>query len=195
MSRSIRRLAALVAIVAVTTAACGDYVGDDLRAGDYPRRDAVVFGEIESLAGDDAGSRLASKEPVEPEPVDPFALEVGSCFDDLSDPPLRAFELGRDVGLLPCDEPHRFELYERVTLADPSDEPWPGEAEVTERATRACSEAFEPFVGTPWEESGLDFVSLPPTRARWDERDARASCAVFDLGLVPLVGTMEASGL
>jgi hypothetical protein len=187
------RLATLVAIV-VTAAACGDYVGDDVRAGDYPRRDALVFGDVDTVAGGNA-TLSADDEPAEPQPVDPFTLEVGTCFDDLDDPPLRAFELGRDVGLLPCSEPHRFELYDRIDLAEPPGESWPGEAEVGERATMACFEAFEDFIGTPWEESGLDFVALPPTRTRWDAGDARASCAVFDLGLVPLVGTMASSGL
>ncbi|MFP4513827.1 MAG: septum formation family protein [Acidimicrobiales bacterium] len=179
----------MVALAVLVSGACGDYVGDDLRAGEYAPSDAVVFG--------DAGERAVEDPPaeaVEPRPAEPAQLEVGTCFEDLDDPPLQAFERGEQVGIVPCDVPHRYELYAEVSLPAETGEPWPGEAAVEERARLACAEAFERFVEIEWEESGLDYLVLTPSASRWDHGEALASCALFDLGLTPLVGSMAGSG-
>jgi hypothetical protein len=174
----------LAALLLVACAGCADYVGDDLRAGDYPRRDLINFDQAAALA-DDVDERRA------PEPVDPRILQVGDCFDDLDGPPVRGFQWGRDVDRVPCDVPHRYEIYARPVLGDPAVEPWPGGSRADELADLECVEAFEVFVGTPWSSSELDFVTLVPDRARWEAGDPQASCALFDLGLAPLVGSAQ----
>lgn len=186
MRRGASRSVALVAALAVAATACADYVGDDLRAGDYPRRDHVAFEEAAVLATE-------ADEPREPDPVDPRQLEVGACFDDLDDPPVRAFGWGRPVDRVPCTLPHRYEVFARPELGDAPAEPWPGAAVLDETADRLCVGAFEVFVGTEWSASGLDFVVLVPDEATWSAGDSRASCALFDLGLAPLVGSVEGS--
>lgn len=185
----LRRALLTGAVALVGATACGDYVGDDLRAGDYPRRDAIVFAEV-------SGEALADEESeVDPEPSDPYGLEAGTCFDDLGEVPLRAFASGAEVGVVPCGQPHRYELFARVAIEGAPGEAWPGSSVADERADLACIDAFEEFVGSEWEISGLDYLHLAPTEGRWNDGDRRASCALFDLGLVPLVGSMEGSGL
>ncbi|MDZ7678379.1 MAG: septum formation family protein [Acidimicrobiales bacterium] len=185
-----RRRWAMVALVVLASGACGDYVGDDLRAGEYAPRDAVVFGDADGRTMDDSAAGS-----VEPQPAEPAQLESGACFEDLDDPPLQAFERGEPVGIVPCDAPHRYELYAEVPLPAETGEPWPGEAAAEERARLACAEAFERFVEIEWEESSLDYLALAPSASQWDHGEAMASCALFDLGLTPLVGSMAGSGL
>lgn len=176
-------------VTVVSATACGDYVGEDLRAGDFPRRDEVVFAES---SGGALGDEVTE---VDPEPADPYGLEVGTCFDDLGEVPLRAFPSGAEVGVVPCEQPHRYQLFARISIDDPPGEAWPGADVAGERADLACVGAFEEYVGSSWESSDLDYLHLAPTEGRWNQGDRRASCALFDLGLIPLVGSMEGSGL
>ena len=179
----------MLALVALVAAGCGDYVGDDVRAGDYPRKDAVAFAETETLAGN------AVVSPPDPEPVDPYRLAPGSCFEDLDEPPLRAFTLGQEVGLVACELPHRFEVYAHVAVEAEPDEQWPGDAAIDERTDMACLDAFEAFVEVAWEDSTLDYLYLSPTRDRWETGQRHGVCALFDLGLAPLEGSVAGSGL
>jgi hypothetical protein len=178
---------AALAVLAVLVAGCADYVGDDLRTGDYPRRDLVAFDEAAVLAAQ-------PDEPRTPDPVDPRTLEVGDCFDDLGGPPLRAFGWGQPVDRVPCTSAHRYEVYARPALGDHATDPWPGTSLADETADRRCVEAFEAFVGVPWSSSELDFLVLVPDESTWSGGDTRASCALFDLGLRPLVGSAEGAG-
>lgn len=180
----IRSGAIVLAGLSLAAVACTDYVGDDLRAGEYPRDNAIAF---------DAVASVTTTPPVPPEPTDPFELSLGACFDDLADPPLRAFGRGSDVGVVPCTQPHRYEVYALVPTSDAPDEAWPGDAPADERADLACLAAFESFVATPWADSTLDYLHLAPTEERWNAGARDARCAVFDLGLVDLVGSVEAS--
>lgn len=179
MSRS-RSLACAV-VGAIVLSACADYVGDDIRTIDASGPDLVVpFAELGP----------PEEPPVPPEPVDPTTLEVGDCFDDPEDSDLVAFGAGREVGRVPCTQPHRFEVYARV-MSTESGGMWPGVAVLEESADRQCAELFEEFVGIPWAESTLDFLVLAPTEARWAAGDGLVSCALFDLGLVPVTGSMR----
>lgn len=186
MVRSFRAWWAL-AVVGLVAAGCGDYVGDDVRSGDYPRRDAIIFAETQTLAGDTA--------EIQTEPVDPYQLQPGTCFDDLGDPPLQAFTFGHEVGVVPCEHPHRFELYAHVDVESAPGGGWPGDSVIDERTDSACLDAFESFVEVIWEDSTLDYLYLPPTRDRWDAGHRHGSCALFDLGLAALEGSAAGSGL
>ncbi len=180
-------LLGLLAGLALAGVGCADYVGDDLRAGDYPRHDLLTFEEVAAEAD-------ALDQPREPVPTDPRELDVGDCFDDLAAPPVRGFEWARQVDLVPCRLPHRYELFARVPLTDGEGEPWPGASVAEEVADRRCLDAFEEFVDTEWSSSELDYAALAPDRARWEAGDTGASCALFDLGLAPLEGSAEGSG-
>jgi hypothetical protein len=172
--------------VGVAAGGCADYVGDDIRAGDYPRADLLALEEV-------AEEARRTDEPRVPVPADPRTLEVGACFDDLDGPPVRGIEWGREVDVVPCPLPHRYELYARVDLGDLGG-PWPGAAAVEDAADRRCLDAFETFVASEWATSELDYVVLSPDQPHWDAGDTRATCVLFGLGLVELEGSVEGSG-
>jgi hypothetical protein len=167
----------------VVTAACADYVGDDLRDGATGRGDVVILNDLDR-------TDVPAPDPV---PTDPIDLEPGMCFDDPDDTTLVAFSRGRTVNQLPCRVPHRYELYARAPLATDPEEPWPGSAPAEERADVRCADEFEAFVGTAWVDSTLDYVFLTPSEARWRAGDSQVSCVLFDLGLVLLTGSMAGS--
>ena len=175
----------MLAMASLAALGCTDYVGDDLRAGEYPRDADLRFDEAVS-----ASTAL----PAPPVPTNPFDLVPGTCFDDLADPPMAAFPDGREVGVVPCGQPHRYELYATVPVAEAPDEVWPGDATVDERADLACLDAFEPFVGIEWANSSLDYLHLAPDEQRWADGVREGRCAVFDLGLADLAATMADSG-
>ncbi|QGG94525.1 septum formation family protein [Actinomarinicola tropica] len=187
-----RGIAALAwaTLASSTLAACADHVGDDLRRGAASLPPAI---EEEIIAG---GTTTTT---VPPAPVDPRTLEVGACMDDVDDeagrppPGVDALLSGAQVVPRTCAEPHRYEVYARIDLGAP-DAPWPGAPAVAETADRACTDAFEAFVNGAWEDSTLDQVALLPDEGAWIDGARSGSCVLFDLGLVPLEGSMQGSG-
>ena len=93
-----------------------------------------------------------------------------------------------------CEEPHRFELFATVALGPP-EAGWPGPEQVGEDALRACTTAFEDFVGVEWAASTLDHVALVPDEAAWAAGERSARCVLFDLGLEPLEGSARDSAV
>jgi hypothetical protein len=183
--RSAWRTLVLLALASLAALGCTDYVGDDLRAGEYPRDADLRFDEA-------IGATTAP--PTPPTPTRPLDLAPGTCFDDLADPPLAAFPAGREVGVVPCGQPHRYEVYATVSVAEAPDEAWPGHATVDERADLACLAAFEPFVGTDWASSSFDYLHVAPDEPQWAAGGREGRCAVFDLGLVDVTGSVADSG-
>jgi hypothetical protein len=99
------------------------------------------------------------------------ALAVGDCFDD---PPS-----GVDLEVLPvvpCDEPHRFEVVGAVLVPDDA-RPGPGLEEV---AVSACAGPFASYVGVEPEDSELRQAALVPTVEGWADGDREALCLVTD---------------
>lgn len=186
---TIRRIAAALAC-AVALAGCADYVGDDLRRGAASVPPAI---EEEIIAG----ATTTSTTPLDPVP--PRQLEVGTCADDVAD---EAGNVPSDIGPLlagapvrpkGCADEHRYEVFARLDLGSP-EAAWPGPAALAEDGDRACTERFEAFVGREWAGSTLDHAALLPDEAAWAAGERRGVCVLFDLGLVPLEGTMEGSG-
>lgn len=184
MTHRCSRCVSLFAAAAIALTGCTDYVGDDLRSGNGARSGEIFL-----------SAPVAQDEPPPPtpQPVDPVALDTGACFDDPDGSELIAFPRGQIVDQVPCGTPHRFELFARPDVATGPGEPWPDVAPAEERADLACRDAFEEFVGIPWAESTLDYVFLAPTDVRWASGDTTTACALFDLGLVPLVGSARNS--
>jgi hypothetical protein len=77
-----------------------------------------------------------------------------------------------------CETPHRAEVYDVVRLPQPASEPFPGDRLVA-RSRQVCLDGFEAFVGIPWTESELEFVSLRPTEASWAQGDRAVACVLF----------------
>lgn len=117
-----------------------------------------------------------------------FELSVGDCFDDTD---LAAEEVS-DVPVVECSEPHDNEIYHAFDLADGD---YPGEEEVETKADDGCLAAFDAFVGTPYLDSQLEYFAIYPTEQSWTEVDDReVLCAVYDMSLEKLTGTVGGSG-
>ncbi|WP_413451987.1 septum formation family protein [Georgenia phoenicis] len=98
-------------------------------------------------------------------------LEVGDCvnLDDLQGDEVST------VKALDCSEEHDGEIFgEHVFSGDE----YPGEATVQEESDAACTEQFEEFMGLPYLESELYFVSLYPSEESWDKADDRTSLCI-----------------
>lgn len=101
-------------------------------------------------------------------------LEVGQCL------PSGAGVEGRRADapdLVPCSQPHRYEVYGRQDL-DPPDEEWPGQDLVDVNAERLCALAVEEATGAPVDElpDGVKSVQVAPTEDSWSDGDREVEC-------------------
>lgn len=116
-----------------------------------------------------------------------LALEVGDCLVSLD---AFAGEF-RTVPTTPCAEPHEAEVYAGATLP-PGD--FPGDEAMGLKGDDLCFSAFEDFVGTPYAESALDFMSMYPTEDGWNRLDDREIICILLTLDGPVTGTLEGSG-
>jgi hypothetical protein len=84
---------------------------------------------------------------------------------------------GVPTEVVPCDQPHLFEVYVAGALADA---PYPGEAEATAQVSTICEDAFAGYVGTDYESSTLDYLPTPPSADAWSAGDRSYVCLVGD---------------
>ena len=117
-----------------------------------------------------------------------FELKVGDCFDDPGS------DVVMEIEILSCDEPPFFEVYYVGDLAGGGT--YPSDSELFGMASDLCLPQFEPYVGSDYFESALDWEALWPTEEGWDELDDRGVvCLLYDLSGVKLTGSARNSGL
>ncbi len=123
--------------------------------------------------------------------IDAFQIRVGDCFnDDASDE--ETVEIFGVAGV-PCDQPHDNEVY---AVFDSTLTEFPGSDEIAELAYAGCIDRFEGFVGRDYPSSQLDVLPMYPTAESWSQRDDREIvCALYDLDLAKLEGSMRGSGI
>ena len=120
--------------------------------------------------------------------VDAFEIRLGDCFNDASSS--GSGEISSIDGV-PCSEPHDNEVYALVNLTQSS---FPGDEAIGTMAFEVCLDKFESFVGKDYESSQLDILPIYPTRDSWNERnDREVVCALYDLDLKKLAGSMRGS--
>ena len=117
-----------------------------------------------------------------------FELAVGDCFDDDSSTDT---ELS-DVPIVDCAEPHDNEVFFTFELADGD---FPGDDAILGEAENRCLPAFEEYVGRDYASSELDIFPITPTSGSWDNGDREVICALYDLDLDKLTGSMQGSGV
>ena len=105
--------------------------------------------------------------------VDIFALKVGDCLpDDSIDGEIS------DTPVVPCSEPHFYEIFHEFTLPEGD---FPGDDALDEAFFAECVPAFNDFVGALWEDSELWASAINPTAQGWEEIDDRlVQCVIFD---------------
>ncbi len=127
-------------------------------------------GDSDSEDSGDSGE--GDSDAAEGEEVSVFRVRPGDCFDDPEGAEIR------EVVVISCDEPHDNEVYALVELDD--DDDYPGENQVVDEAEELCFEAFEDYVGIPYEESIFLSLQLTPTEEGWEEGDREAVCVLYD---------------
>lgn len=128
---------------------------------------------------DDTGELLELAE------IDVFELRVGDCLDRFSE----GDEISQ-VRAVPCSAQHSDEVF---TSAEMPGDDYPGDEAVAEFADEACLSEFQEFVGTPWQESELDYGFLAPTESSWADGDREVLCVVGDPES-DVTGSLEDSG-
>ena len=115
-------------------------------------------------------------------------LKVGDCFD-----PVGATEEGiLNATTLPCDEPHRYEVY-RVVEYPGAQASYPSEASL--RNVADCREAGNEFVGAPVGEANLEIFVLYPLQDQWAAGDRTITCTLRrPNGARSLTETQEGKG-
>lgn len=193
-------LVALVGAIAVLSACAED---DD--AGVAPPVDDVpetpVTGEPTDAAAPfprALGTAAIPYEPPDEEPDEepetsdrePVAeLQVGDCVD------LPGRDDGTETDEVPlrdCDEDHDAEVFARVSLDDDPESPHPGDEAVTATAEDVCFDAFEPYVGVAYLDSGLEIAFYRPNEAAWVRGDRSVVCLLFSPDGERLSGSVTA---
>ena len=114
----------------------------------------------------------ATGEITEAGEADAFAITVGDC--------LNTSELGTEVQTVPtvpCGEPHEGEVFAAMDLPEGD---FPGEEAVTAESETFCRAEFETFIGLPYDDSALYFLSLYPTAQSWEMNDDREILCIVE---------------
>ncbi len=121
--------------------------------------------------------------------VDIFQIQVGDCFDDDSTHYTDETVELSGVGGIPCSQPHDNEVYAQTEMSVAN---YPGEAGIAKIAENYCFEQFGTYVGKSYDASILEITYIYPTLQSWSQLDDREiSCAVFDMNLEKLVGSVR----
>lgn len=142
----------------------------------------------EGDGGEEAPAPTPETPAVTPQAADPFAMEVGDCFDDTA---MGVNEVTEVPGL-PCSAPHDNEVY---ALFDLQSGPFPGDQEVDRMAGQGCYDRFETAIGRSYEESVIAFVPMYPTEDSWNRVDDReVLCVAYHMEFEKLTGSVLGSG-
>lgn len=97
-----------------------------------------------------------------------LSIGSGTCFT--------ADESSRTAFIVPCTEPHLYEVTGRITL-DEGD--FPGDAALTERAQQECPIRFTAYTGTePALSSDLVSLAFTPSATGWSDNGDRTIVCV-----------------
>jgi hypothetical protein len=120
--------------------------------------------------------------------IDAFSMRVGDCFDNSSS---NGDEVS-DLPGVPCSQPHDYETY---AVFDVSISSYPSEESMSELAYESCLNRFDTFVGTDYESSILEIVTLYPTTESWQQDDREIVCALYDINNEKLIGSTKGRGI
>ena len=118
------------------------------------------------LAGEDNTTRSDDGAIVAEGEIGAFRIRRGDCVGELSG------DLVESTTGVPCSEPHANEVYHAFNMVG-SDGQWPGTDATEQVAFDGCFDAFEPFVGEPYDTSIYGFTYLYPTEQSWESVDDR----------------------
>ncbi len=126
-------------------------------------------------------------------PVSVFDLEVGDCFNDPTEEEESSDGLVGELLVLDCAQPHDNEVFALLAFPAAEGNPFPAPQALDSYADDSCKEAFDLYVGMPYEESALFLWSIKPTEDTWALGDREIICALYDGDMGKLEGTMRDS--
>lgn len=113
------------------------------------------------------------------------ALQAGQCLNQPG-----ASTAIEEVEVVPCEDPHDFEVFALVELPGG---PYPGDSGMSESARPACRDRFAAYVGVEPSDSVLATGFLVPSADGWDGGDREVVCLLYEPD-ERLQGSMRASG-
>ena len=135
-----------------------------------------------------AGCGLLDDE-LAPGEVETLDLQLGDCFVNPG-----ADRVVTTVQLVPCDEPHDYEVFHIFELED--QDAYPGDSALQQQWTAGCLQQFEEFVGVPFDVSAIEISGIYPTAETWESIDDReVICSVTRVDGEPLVGSARGIGI
>jgi hypothetical protein len=147
----------------------------------------VVMGYLAYAAVSNA-DRDASGAIVGEGDLNPFQMRIGDCFDNSEDASDKVSKLPG----VPCSQPHDFETYAVFDVALDS---YPPEDAIGKLAYASCLERFDAFVGTDFESSVLEIITMYPTMTSWQQDDREVVCALYDKNAEKLIGSTKGRGI
>lgn len=134
---------------------------------------------------DDQTVRDDSGNVIEGGEIGVFSLNLSDCFVDLP--------VGDVLNLeaVPCGDDHLYEIYHLFDVdMDEFDS-----AAIDAAAGDGCVDAFEGYMGVPFETSYYTFDALQPSAGSWEAGDREVVCFATPKNGLPLAGTARNAGL
>lgn len=101
--------------------------------------------------------------------TDVLDLEVGQCLTDTA-----SDDQVSSVPVVDCSEPHTGEIFALPQLPDGD---FPGEQAISDQADQLCAgQAFQDYVGVPYQDSDIYYSTLVPSTETWDDGDREIVC-------------------
>ncbi|MDJ0906626.1 MAG: septum formation family protein [Woeseiaceae bacterium] len=140
-----------------------------------------IYGAMTGVDRDDSGNIVGEGT------LDAFQVRLGDCFDD---PDVTADEFSSLPGV-PCTEPHDNEAFAVFDLTMAS---YP-ENDIADISQSSCIDRFEAYVGSDYQSSSLDVVTMFPSPESWAQDDREVVCALYDMSGAKLVGSVKGRGI
>jgi len=141
------------------------------------------------LEGDGAQRDEETNEVTEEGTDSVFDIALGDCILEPDG------EQISDVTVVPCSDPHDYELYYEFELPDGE---YPGDQAVSDQAAAECEAQFEPFAGIAFNDSAtLWYNFFSPTTNSWSDGDRLIQCLIYEASddqgqeIVQVTGTLE----
>lgn len=94
-----------------------------------------------------------------------------------------------DVGGVPCDRPHVYEVY---ALPQHEDGEFPGDG-IQAQAEELCMTEFEASVGLAYDQSEWLLTTINPSAETWENGDRETICALHNEAKTEVTGSARDS--
>ena len=146
---------------------------------------ADLRSKIERIASDGETATLTTTPPLTPTTtrgriVHTTDLQIGDCFNETDDSDTGSTggtstrQIG-DVEVVDCSTPHRYEVYSNHQITQSTFPDWDT---MKSEAQTVCRDAFETYVGVPYEQSQYSASYLAPREGSWARGDRTITCTI-----------------